>query len=46
MTAEKKKRKRQKKNSSHHSKISAKVKYVSSVKLVPNFLLKFVSQFD
>ena len=46
MTAEKKEKKTTKKNSWHHSKISAKVKYVSSVKLVPNFLLKFVSQFD
>ena len=46
MTAEKKEKKTTKKNSWHRSKISAKVKYVSSVKLVPNFLLKFVSQFD
>ena len=42
----KKRKENDKKNSWHHSKILAKVKYVSSVKLVPNFLLKFVSQFD
>lgn len=46
MTAENKRKENDKKNSWQHSKISAKVKYVSSVKLVPNFLFKFVSQFD